>query len=235
MNIDKPVSSDGSVKLVADIDNTAQTSSHEEIVTIDFTAVHSHTAAMVLFVDGGARNFQLTQRIILHCSENNSTCGDENLMEKIVKGALVNEQLFKCINRPRHDAEGVVLCTAYKNGFLQDGSSTWSFRLLFDFAFTESSTLKMSLCDELVIKHVPYFLKYRPRLFPNVKAICSVLSSRALPKLKKYFQKGATRKAGDVNIRGFSEMIFKHLCSLDSRILDLDEAAYTIAVIQVCM
>lgn len=234
LNFDTPVSADGSTKLEADIDNTAQTASHEEIVTIDFSAVHPHTAAVMLFVDGGARNFELTQRLIVHCSEENVSDGQENLMAKVAEGAFVNTQLFKCVGRPRADTEGVMLCMLYKDGWGPSGASAWTYRFLFEGVYTESTKEKMSACDELVVRTVPNFLKYRPRLFPSVKAICSLLSSTALPRLKRHFQKGVSRKDGDVNIRGFSKMIFQYLHELDPRLADLEEAAYTVAVIQVC-
>jgi hypothetical protein len=220
--------------LEADIDSTTQTSSHQEIVTIDFNLVHPHTAAIVLFVDGGCRNFSLTQRLIVHCSEENKASATDNMMAKVAEGAFMNRQLFKCINRPRKDAEGLALCVLYKDGWHGDeGASAWSYRLFFEGIFTEVTKAKMNLCDELVVRHVPNFLKYRPRLFPSVKAICALLSSRALPRLKTFFMKSVARNDGGIKIRGFTTMIFHYLYGINSMVLEPSEAAYTVAVIQV--
>lgn len=234
LNADMPVSTDESTKLEADIDSTTQTSSHQEIVTIDFNRVHPHTAAIMLFVDGGSRNFGLTQRLIVHCSEENKANGKENMMAKVAQGAFMNRQLFKCINRPRKDSEGLALCVLYKDGWGKVGCSAWAFRLFFEGIYTDVTKAKMNMCDELVVSYVPNFLKYRPRLFPSVKAICAVLSSRALPKLKAFFLKNS-RNDGGIKIRGFTTMIFNYLYGIDSRILEVSEAAYTVAVIQVIL
>lgn len=81
---------------------------------------------------------------------------------------------------------------------------------------------------QLVVGTVPSLERYRPRLFSNVKEICAALSSHALPKLKKKFQKNAE----GLQITEFIEVVFKQLYESHPKIRDEVEASYTVAMLQ---
>jgi hypothetical protein len=94
---------------------------------------------------------------------------------------------------------------------------------------------KGAYCAQLAVAHVPAFAKYRPRMFPSVKDVCSVLSSTSLPELKTFFLTSDTivNKKRGLHIRDFTETIFSQLYKSFPKVIENDEAAYTVAVIQV--
>ena len=78
----------------------------------------------------------------------------------------------------------------------------------------------------MILELVPAYAKYKPRVFSSVKSICSALSSSALPRLKKSFMvpKG-------LPITQFTEALFVQLFDAKPKILELSEAAYSVALL----
>ncbi|CAE7683877.1 unnamed protein product, partial [Symbiodinium microadriaticum] len=224
---DNPVSFDGSGQLEADIDAYVQSASYEENVHFDLGKIDKRTAAIVLFVDGGPRNFQFVQSIIVHCSQENLDSDASNFMSKVEPGAYSNALLFQSQNRTRKDYQGVVLNVLFREGWNEDGTAQWHIKNVFEPLHVPTSREKDERCGQLVVATVPALDKYRPRLFPTVKAICSALSSTALPKLKKCFQKG-----NGLPIKQFTEVLFTQLYETNPRVGEDVEAAYTVALLQ---
>ena len=221
------MSIDGSGQLEADIDAYVQSSSYEENVHFDLSKIDKRTAAIVLFVDGGPRNFQFVQSIIVHCSQENLDSDTSNFMSKVEPGAYSNTLLFESQHRTRKDYQGVVLNVLFREGWNADGTAQWHIKNVFEPLYVPTSREKQERCAQLVVATVPALAKYRPRLFPTVKAICSALSSTALPKLKKCFQKG-----NGLPVRQFTEVLFTQLYETHPRVAEDVEASYTVALLQ---
>lgn len=224
---DNPVSFDESGQLEADIDMYEQSSSHQENVHFDLTKIDPHTAAIVLFVDGGPRNFQFVQTVIVHCSQENIDSDSSNFMSKVEPGAYSNALLFQSASRARKDFQGVALNVIFRDGWNDDGTPKWHIKNIFEPLYVPTSREKDERCAQIVITTVPSLDKYRPRLFPSVKAICSALSSTSLPKLKKCFQKG-----NGLPIKQFTEVLYQQLYETNPRVAEEDESGYTVALLQ---
>ena len=80
---------------------------------------------------------------------------------------------------------------------------------------------------EIAINFVPSLEKFRPRIFSSVRTICGALSSQALPKLKYKFQRGS-----GLDIDQFVEALFKQLKDSHPKILEINEASYTVAMLE---
>jgi WD40 repeat protein len=202
-------------------------SSHQEEVHFDLSKIDQHTAAIVLFVDGGPRNFQFVQSVIVHCSQENVDSDSSNFMSKVEPGAYSNALLFESASRARKDFQGVALNVIFRDGWNEDGTCKWHIKNIFEPLYVPTSREKDERCAQIVITTVPSLDKYRPRLFPSVKAVCSALSSTSLPKLKKCFQRG-----NGLPIKQFTEVLFQQLYETNPRVAEDDESGYTVALLQ---
>ena len=219
------------MKLDADIESTARQSIHHEDIHINLSLIDKRTYAIVILIDGGIRNFQYVQRINILCSQENS---DEiNSLTKMAEGGFISLPLFQFSSRTRRDNTAIVSSIIYKDAPNQQSDlSRWYIKNLFEGIYSETTGEKDYICHNYVVHLVPTFFKYRPHIFPSVKALCEALSSTSLPSLKTYFLEGG-QKLGGLNIREFTEAIFKHLYLLYPKILEHEEASNTVAVIQV--
>ena len=93
--------------------------------------------------------------------------------------------------------------------------------------YVTSAKEKDEKCGTLIVDNVPALMKFRPRLFASVRALCAALSSQSLPKLKSKFL-----RTDGLNIDVFTEVVFKQLCETHPLILAEQEAAYAIAMLQ---
>lgn len=142
-------------------------------------------------------------------------------------GGVPNPLLFQIIGRTRKDVHGVALGVFYKDGWHNSGASCWLMQNLFEPVYVPSAREKDEKCAGVIISTVPALDKYRPRLFANVKAICSALSSTSLPKLKKSFL-----KCNGLPMKQFTEALFLQLYETHPKIIDDSEAAYTVAMLE---
>ena len=221
------MSTDGSSQLEADIDNHFKSQAHSENIHIDFSMVDPSTSCIFLYLDGGARNFRLVNRVTVYCYKENVQKEDSDFMSHIEAGGYVTSPLCHMVHRSGafHTAEAMACCTLYRERSRR--SDQWYLRNVCEDITCETTGEKDGRCMRIALSAVPAYSKYQPRLFPNVKVICSALSSGALPGLKKHFQ------AGDgLDIRDFTRVLFQQLCTSYPALRDLDEAAYAVAMLQ---
>ena len=104
----------------------------------------------------------------------------------------------------------------------------WVTKSLYEPVYVSSKKGKDDKCLSLVVGTVPALEKFRPRLFSNVDELCAALSSDALPGLKQKF----TATAAGLQLGQFTEVIFNQLFKTHPKILEPNECAYTVAMIQ---
>ena len=224
LNADHPLSMDNACTLAADIDShKAGKSSHEENCHISFPLVDERMSSMLLFVDGGPRNYQFVQKIVLHCWQENTDIDDSNFMNTIGQ-KKVKVPLFYTQCRARKDLEGLNCFVLYRKEV--DTSFKWACKPVHDPVFVSGIREKDDHCHSYVVEIVPALSKYRPRLFSSVKHICSALSSTSLPDLKKRFSKGK-----GLELKVFTEVLFYQLWKGNADVLIQEEAAYTVAML----
>ena len=180
---------------------------------------------MLLFVDGGPRNFQFVQRLVLHCWKENIDYDETNFMNTIDQSNIIKVPLFYTQCRVRKDFEGLAHFVLYKKE-LADASIVWVCKPVYLPVFEPGVHEKDDHCNTNIVHIVPALHKYRPRLFPSVKHICSALSSTSLPSLKKRFSKGK-----GLELRLFTEVLFYQLWKTCPSVLEPDEASYTVAML----
>ena len=123
----------------------------------------------------------------------------------------------------------MAVCAIYKEGWEDDAASAlWATKSFLEPVYVTTKKEKEEILTQLVVRAVPVLDKYRPRLFSNIRDICTALSSNSLPKLKKKFQKNSE----GLNITEFVEVIFKQLYETHPKIIDSSEAAYAVAMLQ---
>ena len=215
-------SSDMSAQLLSDID-IAKHGSSFECVKIEFSAIDSSVTAILLFLEGGQRNFQFVNSLSLYGVK---LASDRTETSFLPNAGAQNQSLFQADGRVRKDNQGLALCVLYRDGWI-DGKPQWLIRAVME-PFTDYVKGKEDACDQLVINTVPALQKFRPRLFAHVRDISAALSSRALPKLKKSFQKSP----GGLPLGQFTSVLFNQLYSTHPRVADESESAYAVAMIQ---
>jgi len=261
--------------LVSDTDGaTGQSNTFSESVKIDFRLVSKETSAIMLFLDGGPRNFQFVQSITVKC--------EPVAARSVIPGQVAPQGLFEFTEKSRKDFQGVALGVVYKDGWLpepepegeEEGKETagaatavvemndsalgtnaeaevepaaaaaldalkeaqapyvpamqFMTRAIFEPVFVNSQKAKHERIVNMVVTFVPSLEKFRPRLFASVKDVCAALSSEALPGLKTKF----TAIPSGLPITQFTEVIYKQLFKTHPKIADLNERAYTVAMIQ---
>ena len=213
---------DGSCVLLADQDSASTTSNvFKESLKIDFRLVDKETTAILLYLDGGPRNFQFVQSI-------NTTCNPIALRAN-VPGQAPPPALVQFGDKTKKEYQGVSMCVLYKDGFIEGTEQPlWMCKRLVEPSFTSNKKAKEEMVSNLVVANVPSLEKFKPRLFSSVNEICACLSSAALPKLKKKF----TAYSGGLQMGRFTEVIFKQLYTKFPQIADTNESAYTVAMIQ---
>lgn len=223
------LSKDGSSRIYLEQEANEVNNAHIEVVKIDFRQVKPTTTAVLLFLDGGSRNFQYLQAINILSTK---VLPDRAFSEFLPPEEKDNEStgpLFQIYGRTRKNYQSLALCILYKDGW-DDVTNypRWVAKSFMEpVSYTSSKDRDESLCN-MVIEHVPVLEKYKPKLFSSVPEICAALSSHALPKLKKRFQKDEEGLA----IAPFTEVLFKQLYETHPRIVEESEAAYVIAMLQ---
>ena len=234
LSADFPLSSDGSMQLQTDIakgDNSRHSLSNDENVHIDLRKLSSRVTAMVVFIEGGSRNFNVCEKIYVHCTqENTKELGKKLTLMQQLKSERDRSKvhLFSSMHTCRpQEYEGMVACAMYRHGFVKDsGDVQWVCQPLFDQSYKVTVREKEDHCTKLLLDCVPAFKKFRPRIFSSVKGICSALSSTSLPLLKKSF----TQSKG-LPLESFTEELFVQLYDSKPQLADHEEASNTVALL----
>lgn len=210
-----------------DINANSKGSSHQENVSIDLSSISSNVCAIFILIDGGQRNFQHVQRVMLSCSQENLDKDQSNFMNKVDPSLFSSLILFQCVHRSKKDLEGIAHSVLFRDGWDPDRHPIWKFKCVFEPLYSKSMKEKDDICTNLAISIVPSLELYKPRLFPNVKTLSSALSSNALPSLKEKFQ-----ASGGLDSFQFTDTLFRSLCEIHPKLFNLSEAASTIAALQ---
>jgi WD40 repeat protein len=222
------VSKDASCLLIKEVDTSEGKNSHIECFKFDSKLTDASTTAVLIVLDGGPRNFQFLQSVTIQCTRvvADKSYGDFLPSEDASSGK--NGPIFKMGARTRKNYQGLALCALYKDGWNESANCPrWAVRSFMEPLFVTSTKDKQEALGLLVVGAVPALEKFRPRLFASIMDICAALSSHALPKLKKKFQKGDGLPIGQ-----FTEVLFKQLYETHPRIIEESEAAYTVAMLQ---
>ena len=224
LDADNPQSSDKSCFLSADIDAHITQSYHEENCHVSFPLVQGNVSCMLLFIDGGPRNFQFVQNIVIHCWQENTDSSESDFMTAIDTNYTTKFPLFYTQYRCRKDFEGLNAFVLYRKDL--EETFQWIGKPVYDPVYVSGNHEKDEHCSQLIVEVVPPFYKFRPRLFPSVKHICSALSSTSLPDLKTKFTKGK-----GLELKYFTEVLFYQLSLSNPKVLDPEESAYTVAML----
>jgi hypothetical protein len=214
-------SRDDSIQLLADVDMANQDSSYE-CIKLDFSKINRSTTAVLLFLEGGQRNFQFVNTMSL---EGMKIASDTHKSFLPTAGAQ-NQPLFTSNGRIRKDFQGMALCVLYIASWIEK-SPQWVLKPMME-GFGDYGKGKDETCSHLVITSVPQLGKFRPRLFGHVRDISAALSSHALPKLKKKFLKNP----GGLQLGQFTAVLFNQLYQTHPKVAEETEAAYAVAMIQ---
>lgn len=205
------------------------TSGYMETIKLDFRIVNPKTSAIVLYLDGGPRNFQFLQSVTMECHRILPERAYGDFLPSEDNGDGKKGPVFTIQARTRKSYKGLALCAFYKDGWNQEASCPiWTMRAFLEPLFVASMKEKQDRCTQLIINSVPSLDKFRPRLFTSIRDICAALSSHSLPKLKKKF----LRNADGLPIGQFTEVIFKQLYETFPKIIEESEAPYTVAMVQ---
>lgn len=196
---------------------------------LDFGIVKPTTSAVVLFLDGGPRNFQYLQSVSLECHRVLEERSYSDFLPGDDSGDNKKGPLFEVTTRTRKNYMGLVMCAFYKDGWNRDTETAiWTMRAFMDPVFTPSLKEKQDRSTQLIVNSVPALEKFRPRLFASIRDICAALSSHSLPKLKKKFLK----TDDGLTVAPFIDTLFKQLYETYPKILEESEAIYAVAMLQ---
>jgi hypothetical protein len=211
------------------VENSDTNRSRSAYFKIDFDQVTHDRSAIVLFLDGGPRNFQFLQSVFMECNRVYAERTINSFLPRDVEENNKHGPLFQTSGRARKTYKGLSLCCFYKDGWnaLTD-KPKWVMKVFFDPVFVSSLKDKLEKVTQMVIYAVPALEKFRPHLFSSIRDICAALSSHSLPKLKKKFQ----RSEEGLHIGQFTEVIFKQLYETHPRIIDDSEAPYAVSMLQ---
>lgn len=212
-----------------EVDPNDSSKGYHESLKVDFRIVKSSTSAIVVFVDGGPRNFQYLQSMTITCSRVKQEKSYGGFLPQEDDGIGKTGPLFQITGRTRKSYKGLVVCAFYKDGWDEKTQAPrWVAKSFMEPVYVSSLREKQERCTQLVIGAVPALEKFRPRLFASIRDICAALSSHALPKLKKKFQKNEE----GLPIGQFTDVLFKQLFETYPKIIEEAEAPYTIAMLQ---
>jgi hypothetical protein len=214
-------SRDGSTNIIADV--SISTPGAFECLKIDFDNVSPIVSTFAIFLEGG-KNFAVVNTLGLHGTKVTTDRSEHSSFLPSVQSQTAI--LFKADGRVRKEHIGFCLAIVYKDGWV-DGHPNWVIRALME-GFNDYPKGKEEALGQLVINNVPSLEKFKPRLFAHVRDISNALSSRALPKLKKKFQKNAE----GLNLGQFTEVLFNQLAQTHPKVVDELEATYAVAMIQ---
>lgn len=170
------------------------------------------THAFVITIDG-FENFNADDEVIVQCYDTTDYSD--------------SGKLFQLHPKMLSTFKGLCICVFYIDGVFFDSRSRWIMKSLERPMFAYSIPEQESFCSQLVVYLVPSFERFRYHLFPNVRSVCAALSSQSLPKLKEKFLKYPEGVAKEL----FTELIFHNLYENHPKIIEPDEAAYSVALI----
>ena len=221
------VSSDGNCSVSADLDVGSQNNLFMESAKIDINSIDSKTDAILIYLDGGPKNFQFASNIGIQCLQVPSHKASYSISESL--GSKQTKALFNFITRPKKDYHGIAMAVLYKDGWYTSTKPKWNIKILLEPFYVTNTKEIEEKCFNVIVTSIPTLMKFRPRVFNSVRDICNALSSTSLPKLKKKFLKN---KIG-LPISDFTQVLFKQLYETQPhRINEEGEAAYLVAMIQ---
>lgn len=226
LSAESPKSRDESCVLVNDIDVGNQYGNFLECVTVDLMAVDHTIQAIMMYLDGGPRNFQYLQSIAINCISTRRVNAEETFLSSS-SADKKHSPIFQINGKCRKDYQGVMLVVLYKDGWDKNGHPQWVCNAMMEPMYVTAVKEKEEKCEQMIINTVPALEKFKPKLFVSVRAICAALSSHALPRLKKKFTNN-----GALSIGQFTEVIFKQLAVTHPRVVDESEAGFTVAMLQ---
>jgi WD40 repeat protein/Ca2+-binding EF-hand superfamily protein len=198
-----------------------------ECLKIDFDKIKFGTSAILLYLDGGPRNFQFVQNVSVKCLQ--IAVEQKGSFLPSDSDGVKTDALFSLIGKTKRDYQGLALCVLYKDGWQDDSDKPqWIAKTFLEPIYATTSKLKDEKGQALVVNVVPSLEKFKPRLFNNVRDICASLSSSTLKKLKKKF----FENNGELSIVLFTEVLFNQLFETHPRIIEPMEAPYTVAMLQ---
>lgn len=180
-------------------------------INVDLTKADD-THAFVITIDG-FENFNTDDEVMIQCHDTTDYSDFGKLFE-------MSPKMFSTY-------KGLCICICYIDGVFYDSRSRWIMKSLERPMFAYSIPEQESFCSQLVVYIVPSFERFRYHLFPNVRCVCAALSSQSLPKLKEKFLRYPDGVTKDL----FTELIFHNLFENHPKIVDPDEAAYSVALI----
>lgn len=140
--------------------------------------------------------------------------------------ASITTSLFSMTVRPSKDLYGIALCVLFKAGWV-DGRVTWANKSLMEPLLQSTTREKDDKIGLIVVFSVPALERYRPKIFNSIREMCSALSSRSLPRLKKNFMK----VDGGLNLEQFTTTLFNQLYETNPKVIDAAEAPYVVALL----
>lgn len=196
----------------------ARAGSNTESVFIQLDAVSKSTVAFVLILNGEVSAFEEVKVVSLYCNGSRKNSFEESLFGD---GAL-----FDQIMDHKQKKEGILMGVLYKDGW-HAGNPRWNLSIVNKLLSPTQDDDIETVSAETASDVVPSLLKYKSRMFINVRDLCVALSSRALPKLKVKF----LRDSRGLQLPAFTEAIFYQLYNTYSELHDLEEASYCVAMI----
>ena len=234
LNIDNPVTEDGSCSLEADIDTFEKSKTHVENAVWNFNKVSPQTSCMLFCITGGQRNFINVESMALRCTDayDKSSIPDDSsdfahtVSSHMHANEFTSKEFFTKKFKPRRDSENMIAMIVYQNGRHSNGKPAWVCRLSLQQLQATNDDEKEVVCGQAVISAVPSLSKYRKHIFPSVKSLCASLSSTSLPLLKNEFCVGDGLK-----LNAFTKVLFRELNRQNPKVSDRSEAPYTVALL----
>ena len=161
---DATVSSDGSIELTSDIAATDVSESYIELAKANLDKIDKSVEAIILFLDGGVKNYSMVNRVKFTCRH---TPGDRT----DIKSSGVNENLLTSTYESDDLCEGIVLAALYRVYDKKNRRSPprWKLTAIFEESTHASLKNKYDLSTLMVTTVVPSLTRYRPRVFSSVR------------------------------------------------------------------
>ncbi len=218
------ISADNGCRLIPEAEVTAPQDTYVARARIDVDKIDPKTEAVLLFLDGEPRIFQFINSITVTCVH---APGDGAEGSFLIPTAGYIDSLFQMHYRPHKDDQSLALCVLYKEEWMKNNIAKWAVIAFMEPLYVSTSREKDYRCSLLAVNSVPALERYRPKLFTNIREMCSALSSRSLPKLKKNFMKADV----GLNLEQFTTVLFNQLAETHPRVMDPYESGYIVAMI----
>ena len=150
------------MRLEADLDLLQDAKCHKECVHICFPLVDIKTAAMVMFVDGGPRNFQYISTVAITCSERDETTAEssEDLVKQLESSMNAGRSgLFRaeytCV--AKKDFQGIAAMVVYKDGWHEDDSPQFVCCPTLEPVYLPTTREKDEYCQSIAVSSTVYY------------------------------------------------------------------------------